>query len=54
MEYRGGLYKFIGVGSALLVLGRVGNARASKCGTSNMVRLPRFFCIVIIDLNLLL
>ena len=35
--------------SALLVLTVMGNTRASKCGTSNRYRLPRFFRICIIN-----
>ena len=40
------LYKYIGVGSALLVQLQWAMREASERGMSNMVRLPRFFCIV--------
>ena len=45
MAYIGELYKLIGVGSALLVQTRWAMREASECGMSDMVRLPRFFCI---------
>ena len=36
-------YKHIGVGFCVARSDRVGNAKASKCGTSDSDRLPRFF-----------
>ena len=40
----------IGVGFCVARSDRVGNAKASKCGTSDRDRLPRFFVYVLFQL----